>query len=180
MCRELRHALECIPQADITEQEHRLIELSNRFDHTITVIDDPALFLPGGGTYNCYAYAFNLCESEEYLLIARDHDNAVFANSDFIQYLLDRNMLIELYKARIIENGIIIYFLEGNPSHAGKIQGSRVISKWGTGLLFGHEILDIPISYGNAYKIYNAVTADDALELFYDFAEIRGWEFERV
>lgn len=48
---------------------------------------------------------------------------------------------------------IIVYFLSnGRNAHAGKFLGNgRVISQWGEGAVFEHEILQIPDIYGRSY-----------------------------
>jgi len=176
---DLRQALEELLQFDVGEQENRLLELQTEYNHSIVVIDCPALFPPGRGTYNCYAYALNLVGLEGYFQIASAPLNRrLIADSEFIQFLLDRNELVELENDINIEDGMIVYFMEDNPSHAGKIQHGRVTSKWGDGLLFEHDLFDVPLVYGGIYRIYRGISADDALELFYDFSETKGWEFE--
>ncbi len=50
-------------------------------------------------------------------------------------------------------------------------------SKWGTGLVFKHEVLEAPLSYGNQFKIYKTVDNGTMLEYFYDYAETQGIQF---
>jgi len=175
MTRELRQSLEQIPHVELEGQENFLIQINLRQPHSIQLIDQPELFIPGEYTYNCYAFALNLFNSDVYRQIVSDLINPEFANSDFIIFLLDRKELIEIENARNIDHGIIIYFRDDRPVHAGKVRENIAISKWRKGLLFNHDIFEVPESYGNEYKIFQSLTENEALQLFYVFAETRGW-----
>lgn len=74
--------------------------------------------------------------------------------------------------------GVIIYFSnEYKPIHAGRFNNNRVLSKWGTGLVFNHEMFEAPISYGDNIRIYKFVDNPAMLDHFYGYAETKGIEF---
>lgn len=174
MTPEFRQQLGKIPNLEKSQQVSKLEELRNVFNHTVDALDSDDLFFGAENTYNCFAYALNLIGQRQYIDIAGQYPNDVFANSDFVTFLLKNGRISETKG-----DGIIIYFSPtGKPTHAGRISGNSVKSKWGTGLLFKHNIFDIPISYGNNYKKYVALKPDLSLEYFYDFAETKGREFE--
>ena len=50
----------------------------------------------------------------------------------------------------------------------------RVVSKWGLGHLWEHNILEVPISYGNEYKYYKDIQKEEAINSFCKFAESKG------
>jgi hypothetical protein len=62
--------------------------------------------------------------------------------------------------------------------HVGLWTGSRrVISKWGTGLLYNHKLFEVPASYGDDVSYFKHVPYDDAWQLFATFAEENGIRF---
>ena len=171
---ELRKQLDTIPTFEITQQPARLEELRTHFGHTILTLDSDHLFFNDGSTYNCFAYALSLVGQEGYIDIASSYPGDVSANSEFILFLLENGYIKET-----TNDGIVVYFSDSaRPTHAGFIAGNSVISKWGTGLLFKHNIYDLPYSYGSEFKKYYTLTSEASLEYFYDFAETRGWQFE--
>jgi hypothetical protein len=179
---ELRKRLEQIPEHEPSRQAKEIAHLSIDFGHSIVTRNADDLFPDGLGTYNCYAYAFDLVGHEGYLTIATTSKFAcppgVHADSEFVQFLLRDEKLIERRPSTELPEGVIIFFDGDAPKHAGKIVCGRVTSKWGTGLLFEHEVFEVPLSYGNAYKIYESTSRDQAINLFYDYAETKGWRFE--
>ena len=54
----------------------------------------------------------------------------------------------------------------------------RVISKWGTGLLYNHKLFEVPASYGGDVRYFKHVPHDDAWQLFATFAEENGICFQ--
>ncbi|WP_180145475.1 DUF7689 domain-containing protein [Desulfoluna butyratoxydans] len=166
---ELRKQLGDIPKEEHTKQQIALSDLKNHYVHSINVIDSSHLFHEWG-TYNCFEYALRLTNSSDYVEIKKQH---VFANSEFIQYLIINNLI-----SKAQDNGLIIYFNdEQKPTHAGIFENHRVLSKWGTGLVFDHEIFEAPFSYGSQYRIYETVESATMIEYFFDYAELHGIKF---
>ena len=168
---KFRQLLEEIQKNKLDEQKNKLEEIQKSQKHSITVVDSNNMFQKWG-TYNCFEFALGLTVFPDYVVVKKQN---VFSNSEFINYLLGNKYLEENKKGRLI-----IYFTEGKPKHAGKIRNNRVTSKWGTGLVFDHKILDVPYSYGNDFKTYNVVDNDTMLEYFYDFAETNGIKFNHT
>lgn len=176
---ELRQELEKIPLLkNIKDQKEKIKDLSSKFNHTIITKCSDDVISEEFGLYNCFAYALNLVDSDGYLKIASTFPRNVFANSEFIEFLLINEKLFQIGDDININEGIIIYFDNQKPVHAGKVANKRVTSKWGTGLLFEHDLFEVPINYGNKYMLYKNISQAVATDFFYGFAETKGWEFK--
>lgn len=167
---ELRKQLGDIPkEEEYAKQQIALSDLKNLHMHSVNAVDSRCLFHEWG-TYNCFEYALRLTDSSDYVKIKKQN---VFANSEFVQSLIINNLIFKTQ-----ENGIIIYFNDEQiPTHAGIMQNHRVLSKWGTGLVFDHEIFEAPFSYGFQYRIYKAVESVTMIDYFFDYAESKGIKF---
>ncbi|MEJ1438482.1 MAG: hypothetical protein RPU61_14435 [Candidatus Sedimenticola sp. (ex Thyasira tokunagai)] len=168
MCTELRRLLEGIPTLEPSEQKAKLEEVRESNGHSISVSDSDHLFHEWG-TYNCFEFALGLTKFQDYVIVKKKN---VFANSEFICYLLENDLIEESD-----HEGVLIYFIGEAPKHAGQFQNNRVQSKWGSGLVFNHEAFEAPLSYGSTFKIYKDVDNSEMLEYFYDYAETKGIRF---
>lgn len=168
MATELRQLLETIPTLELTEQEAKLESVRKSNRHSISKIDSDYLF-HDWGTYNCFEFALGLTEFPDYVNVKKQN---IFANSEFIGFLLKNGHIEEDGN-----EGVIIYFNGEIPKHAGQFRNNRVQSKWGSGLVFNHEALEVPLSYGNTFKIYKNVDSSEMLKHFYDYAETKGIQF---
>lgn len=63
-------------------------------------------------------------------------------------------LLEQFPEPAISERSVILYFKNGATKHVGRIQGYRVISKWGKNPVYEHEIFEVPASYGDEYEIF--------------------------
>ena len=165
---ELRRLLEDIPRLETNRQQLILENIRRSRAHSIEVIESDHLFHEWG-TYNCFEYALGLTDSRDYIEVKKQN---VFANSEFINFLLE-NGLIE----KNGNDGVIIYFGEGAPKHAGLFQSSKINSKWGTSLVFNHGVFEVPLSYGEECAVYKSVDKETMLEYFYNYAETKGIQF---
>ena len=75
-----------------------------------------------------------------------------------------------------VERGdIVLYFRDGSPTHAGiAIDNERIISKWGIGHLYEHNVNEAPAKYGQDVRYYHSVTAEASLECFLEYAAQQG------
>lgn len=97
-----------------------------------------------------------------------------------MQVLIQSGVLTEINDGEANPDDIVIYIVgESIPKHAGKItpDARRVKSKWGTGLFWEHELLEVPESYGNKIRIYREIPAVEAERIFLEFVKSQdGWE----
>lgn len=167
---ELRSALEQITkgEADIAKHPALVAALPS---HSIQHVPASDARSPRFPEYNCFAFAFNLAESERFRAIA-SRFSGIHADETFTRYLLDRGVLSEL--AAQPADGIILYFQGEAPTHAGKLLGDRVLSKWGVGQLWDHKVWEVPTQYGETVKCYQSIASRASEAAFIDFASLRG------
>jgi hypothetical protein len=116
---------------------------------------------------NCFMFALGIApEAVSDMRLAQ-----VFPGQRFVRFLLANGHLRE-EKA---EASLVIYFRDGAPQHAGKLEAREVISKWGAGgtHIWQHDLWDIPSDYGSeahffanlpgAVKLYRTWAVDQGL-----------------
>lgn len=147
-CIKLRNKLleitETLVDSKFVFQIEEINKLKEDFPHNIKLIDamDSSRI-----NYNCYAHTFDLVDSDEYLNWTL-RKNDIYPNSLFCNYLYS-NHLKRKNQKEIVKGDYIIYFNKGIPSHTGKIKNQQILSKWGTGHLWLHDIYEVPSSFGN-------------------------------
>jgi hypothetical protein len=130
--------------------------------------------------YTCAVHAFDLTGDTTYVEIASFGFGRTFAGADFIQFLLDSNRLVECDPQYVRDGDLVIYFSDGRFRHVGKLLSrGRLVSKWGTGHLYEHDLMEVPSSYGDHVRFFRAPTPPESLDLFLDYAETRGFQFRR-
>src|SRR3989339_265436 len=77
-----------------------------------------------------------------------------FIDELFIIYLLNNEILKSISEDILEDNDLIIYFVNNNPVHSGKVRSKRIVSKWGSDILCEHMALEVPINYGWSYRYY--------------------------
>jgi hypothetical protein len=168
----LRRKLENITKNNSVDQQPRLIEaLRKEIPHTIQIAVSE---LPIE-KYTCIPYAFDLSNNPDYSEISKLGMGRVFASMDFVGYLLNKKSLAEKCQNGVTTNDIVLYFAQDNVMHAGKVVNiDRLISKWGIGNLYEHDLYEVPESYGNEVRFFRMLDKHKALELFLDYAEYQG------
>ena len=140
--------------------------------HTIKVIESDRPI----GRYTCFMYALELYDQKPYVDIAMLPDVNVFASPDFICYLIETRALVEEKESK--PGDIAIYFKDSLPTHAGIVSKTqRVISKWGTGHLYDHEIFETPNKYGNEVRYYQPLLETVVLNHFINYAKTEGIDY---
>jgi hypothetical protein len=116
-------------------------------------------------------HVFDFSEKQHYLDIAGYGGGHVFAGKAFAHWLIENGHLTQIAQANAQNGDIVFYFSKGEFTHAGLWCDGRVISKWGIGHLYEHQILEVPSSYGSEVRFYSRIGHEDALSLFRTFAE---------
>lgn len=161
----LRQKLEKLTQNyDLERQIIIIKDLKKEFNHSIT------LQLKNDSNndkkYNCFMFALDVSQSEEIKSILQSNENMVFGTK-FIQRLVSSEILL------LNQSGtIIVYFEDNKPVHAGKFShaNKKVISKWGKGHLWKHEIFEIPFTYGKLFKLFSSIPPQLVIKEFQEFA----------
>ncbi|MFC1824881.1 hypothetical protein ACFL9T_19405 [Thermodesulfobacteriota bacterium] len=59
---------------------------------------------------------------------------------------------LSLHDERRPDDRIVIYFDGEIAKHFGRIDNDKIVSKWGKGLTWKHDLFEIPLSYGDRVK----------------------------
>jgi hypothetical protein len=106
---------------------------------------------------NCFALAFGIT--------AETIGAGPSPTTMFTAQLLESGCLEErsLTENKASDDDILIYCHSGfpaNPTHAGRLSGGRVISKWGNGRThtWEHPLFEVPETYGNSISLLSPVS----------------------
>ncbi|QPD02493.1 MAG: hypothetical protein Nkreftii_000267 [Candidatus Nitrospira kreftii] len=120
--------------------------------------------------YNCFEFAFGLAGQREVQLIAGQF-SSTFCNSEFAQYLVD-SVLAQVTSPSV--GDLVLYHDNKQITHAGLIEATNgVCSKWGTGHLWLHGLLEVPARYGDVTSFYHRPVPMETLTRFIEFARER-------
>lgn len=148
--------------ADENECANSLENLKERYDHTVSIIPSHIPLFE----FNCFEYALGLSNVEAYRDMKKKLTHAgfgsVFCNSYFISWLI---------KHKFIERGsgdLLLYeSIYGDIYHAGTITADKKISsKWGTGCIYNHKQLEVPLDYGSMPRNYQKGDSKDSFQYF--------------
>lgn len=161
----LRQKLQKLTQCeDLEKQLVLMANLQKEFNHHIKL--QRKINCKNDKKYNCFMYALDVSHSEEIKSILQSNEDIAFGTK-FIQRLVNSGIL-----PRSQSGSIIVYFEDNKPVHAGKFShgNKRVISKWGKGHLWEHEIFEIPFTYGKLFKLFNLIPRQLVIKKFQEFA----------
>ena len=68
-----------------------------------------------------------------------------------VQKLTSSNFL-SLHDEQEEMDRIVLYFDKGAAKHFGRIEGGRIVSKWGKWHVWKHNLYEVPLSYGSEVK----------------------------
>ncbi|MBU3591212.1 MULTISPECIES: hypothetical protein [unclassified Polynucleobacter] len=171
----LRLQLEQMTEAmPLSQHSHQIEVLRTEFGHTINIVDSE---IPVD-TYTCAVHSFGLIDDPTYVGVASHGLGNTFAGADFIYFLLSQNLILETSPESVAANDFIFYFDGDKFMHVGKILGGgRILSKWGSGLLYDHSIWEVPSGYGQTIRCFEGLDSDRGVDLFITYAESRGFQF---
>lgn len=165
--RERLWDITCKGEGSVGSHPQLIADLAAEIPHSIELAPDaPSLPI---GRYNCFEYAVGLAGRREVSLISK-HLPSTFCNGSFVQHLLG-SILIPAPSPST--GDLVLYRSDKEITHAGLVAASRIISKWGTGQLWLHGLLEVPAQYGNAISFYKTPSAMDTLAHFIEFARKR-------
>jgi len=128
--------------------------------------------------YTCLMHVFHFTDKPEYIHCAV---RGVYAGAEFAHWLLSRSELEEKPMPEADDGDLVFYFNGAEFKHVGIFLGSgRVLSKWGTGHLYEHDLFEVPDSYGNEVRAFAHMMPEDAYYLFILYAEEKDKESEEA
>jgi len=159
---------------DVTRHPTLLAEMSCDWPHSVRIVDSAHPI----HRYTCLMHVFDFTEKPDYIAIASYGIGRVFAGPAFAHWLIERGLLADVTRAEA-QDGDLVFYFQGNAfKHAGLWHPpGHVLSKWGTGHLYVHELFDAPESYGTEVRFYKWLEHADAYAVFEQFAEESGVRF---
>ncbi|MFA6410351.1 MAG: SEC-C metal-binding domain-containing protein [Candidatus Buchananbacteria bacterium] len=164
---ELRKQLLAITENNSYDSHESLInKLKDQFFHSIQIIESVS---PNREkNFVCFMHAFDLRDSVIIKNEMRKKLEVTFG-SDFISWLIDKGYLTQNKNANIV-----IYFDDKIPKHAGLVIGNKIISKWGMGNTWQHDLWEVPSSYGNSFDYFElSVKSEEIEKEFVSWVKIR-------
>lgn len=150
---------------DVTRVSHeaQVSDIALRYGRTIRFIDreddDPVLIT------TCVTYALQVAQEPTFRRLLLAH---VRAGKDFMTWMME-GRLVSLPEGEV--GSLICYLREGVWQHVGiVVDGCRIRSKWGKSPVYEHEAFDVPASYGDDVRYFQAISPSVATRLFVMFA----------
>jgi len=145
-------------------------DLTIEIPHSIELA--PAGFAPALSIdrYNCFEFALGLAGRREVMLIS-SFVPSTCCNATFVEYLIP-SPLTAVGKSPS-DGDLVLYRDSQQFTHAGLIHHNRVLSKWGEGYLWLHDLLEVPASYGDSVSFFASPNPDEILTKFIEFAHQR-------
>jgi hypothetical protein len=165
--RERLQAITCGSVAQVECHPRLVADLSAQVPHTIELA-------PGAphvpiGCYNCFEFALGLAGCREVRLISK-YLPSTFCDGSFVETLIG-SALVPL--ASSVTGSLVLYRDHQHITHAGLVQGSRIVSKWGEGQLWLHGLLEVPAKYGDVTSFYETLGPSVMLSQFLEYARSR-------
>jgi hypothetical protein len=151
----------------LDDQARAIEDAANRYTLAIQLVQasdgDPAL--------NCFRHALGLADlPEAFGSLIFDYGGALGIGSPFVEYLVR-----EVFAATMLEDAtpsdIAVYSRDGHITHAGIFDGLRVVSKWGGGHIWCHDVWAVPWSYGSEIHAFRPLGREQALAALTAFKE---------
>lgn len=167
LLRERLDEITCRDKASVDSHPKLIADLAAEIQHSIERAPDaPCVPIT---RYNCFEFALGLVGCREVRLISY-YLPSTFCNGSFAQYLVDSILIPAVAPS---SDDLVFYHDTHQITHAGVVAADRIISKWGTGHLWLHRLIEVPASYGNTTSFYAGITPQDALVNFVEFARQR-------
>lgn len=130
--------------------------------------------------FTCVMHVLGFAGQNRYAEVATLPGHNVYAGKEFVEWLIDSGSLTEVTAEQAVVGSIAMYFDDdGDFTHVGLlVSHGRVQSKWGTVALYEHDLFEVPSNYGSTVRYFACLPYKEAIELFFDFAEERGVEFQ--
>ncbi len=142
----LRERISEITKDSIPTKHGKLIEkIKNEFKHNIILISNPNFI---DTTEDCFLFVMEKILKKDEIKKLGDIDTN---NIENIDRLINKGFLL-LHDEYKENDKIVIYLHENKIMHFGWIENESVVSKWGKGLIWEHQLFEVPITYGSTVK----------------------------
>lgn len=161
---DLRARLETITNNENIEEHLSAIEsLKSELSHTIRLVQraDPAT------PRNCYEFAFGMNWELTHWIGSLGLPD-LFVGPKFVTERL-LPLLSPIEQSGLQDGDLVLYFDGDTPTHAELIKGTRVVSKWGKGHIYEHDIDEVPATYGSTSRYYSKMPDGVATRRFIEY-----------
>ncbi len=151
---DFRKALEKATQGIPRKHPEAIKSLFREYPHSITLECNPNMM---DTKSDCFTYAFKEKIPQNIIdkIYSQEGERSNNNEDDRFQELLD-NGFISFHDTQKDDDDTILYFENNVVKHFGKIEGDKIISKWGgKGHIWKHAVFEVPFSYGNTVKYSN-------------------------
>lgn len=164
----LREALLRInDENDLDRHAGILAELRESHGHRILLVAAQDLATAANAP-NCVMYALGL---EGRIDPPSDYRGHFYANTKFVQWLVEQGHLQEVDAAAIEPACLAVYRADGVVKHIGVAHSAaRLRSKWGCGHIYEHNVLEVPANYGDSVAWYYPISVSQAYAWFCEWA----------
>ncbi|MBL8653391.1 MAG: hypothetical protein JNJ97_04285, partial [Alphaproteobacteria bacterium] len=141
MLRQKLH--EITEKRDLSSHKKLIGDLQEQYAHTIKIKKRESSY-----GFNCVMHALDMIDHPEVVRLSSIRPDEVYTGAEFMHFLIDGKYLSE--KLASTPGLLAVYFDNKKFKHVGLLLSeTRLESKWGCGHLYEHDLIEVPISYGN-------------------------------
>lgn len=160
---ELRNRLQEVTLLDISVHEAKIEALKQECPHSIRLIERANPERPR----NCYEFALDVDRTIAHEVGFFDMPDMYVGPKFFMDVMLP--CLTEIDESRVKDGDLAIYFKGDTPQHAGIVRSGRIISKWGIGHVYEHQIWEVPSRCGDHIRFYSRISPEVATDKFLEY-----------
>lgn len=112
---------------------------------------------PGQWNFNCFAYALRLDGNPQFDQCVKAHGThpEPLIHSRFIEHLLRQGIVTVRRGIDYSCDDVVLYYQGQQMKHAARVvtANGKLVSKWGVGRIYEHDLFEVPSSYGDTIKI---------------------------
>jgi hypothetical protein len=110
-------------------------------------------------TYNCHAYSLQVNTLPEFKKMGREWDEyETMVSSAFMGKLLDNGVLKPARREGFAVGPVVLYMEGDRVTHSAVVSktNKRLMSKWGSGRVYEHDLYEVPATYGDKVLVVEA------------------------
>jgi hypothetical protein len=143
---------------ELKEQIQQMAKLALTHPHSVTLHEEN---VPGSPRFSCYQYSFGIADVR-----VRDGPFEFFPGGDFAEILAQYQL--EEIGVEDAEDGDHILYSREQIEHAGRVNSTTILSKWGTGHIWRHSIYEVPTNYGDTVHFYRHFPPQSVIQVLQD------------
>ncbi len=164
---DLRHELDKASKLRVPQDYRDELErLRKKYRHSISILRDGIDRIT---RFNCFAYGLGFWKHAEYIRRVDAAGNSAIADSHFVSWVLEQDILREISVSDAKEGDVVLYFDKGAVTHAAVLGEEQTLrSKWGGNEVHQHGLWEVPAQYGDTVRYYRKPDAASLLSHLQD------------